>query len=181
MTEARQILETAIDEFSIEKFSRFFREKSRQFKEAAAGEKDYSRYNDDDFKNGLKLGEINFSDGDNLIVCAFEVTKELSERAGKKAQYQKSKDILKSAENQKFSAGIFIFNDSSGNFRFSLVYPEAIGTKRQWNNWRRFTYFVSRELTNKTFKQRIGDGDFFRGKDSPDPDLADYKSAGKAE
>jgi len=157
MSEATQILETIVNNFSVEKFCRFFREKSQQFVER---EENYSHYNDIDFKNGLKLGEINFLDGDCLVICAFEVKKELSERSGKKAQYQKAKDILKSTENQKYSAGIFIFYDANGNFRFSLVYPESIGTHRQWNNFRRFTYFVSREFTNKTFKQRIGDGNF---------------------
>ncbi len=159
MSEAKQMLETIITDFSAEKFSRFFREKSRQF---VAREESYVRYNDDDFKSGLKLGEINFPDNDSLLVCVFEVKKELSERAGKKAQYGKAKAILKATENQKFSAGIFIFYDQNGNFRFSLVYPESIGTTRQWNNFRRFTYFVSADpqITNKTFKQRIGDGDF---------------------
>ncbi len=157
MSEARQILDTIIDDFSAEKFSRFFREKSRQF---VPHESSFFRYNDANFTNGLKIGEINFSDGDSLIVCAFETTKELSERAGKRAQYQKAKDILKSTENQKFSAGIFIFYNSNGNFRFSLVYPESIGTHRQWSNFRRFTYFVSKEFTNKTFLERIGITDF---------------------
>lgn len=159
MSEAKQILETIINDFSVEKFNRFFREKSRQFVERG---ENYSRYNDDDFKNGLKLGEINFSSGDGLIICAFEVTKELSERAGKKAQYQKAKIILKSSENQKFSAGIFIFSDLNGSFRFSLVYdiPKSNG-HRDWNNYKRFTYFVSSEphITNKTFLKQIGSGD----------------------
>jgi len=159
MSEARQILEIIIDDFSAEKFSRFFREKSRQF---VARKESYTRYNDNEFKNGLKLGEINFSDNDKMIICAFEAKKELSERSGKKAQYDKAKVILKSAENQKYSAGIFIFYDPNGNFRFSLVYPESIGTTRQWNDFRRFTYFVNADpqITNKTFKQRVGDGDF---------------------
>ena len=109
MSEARQILESIIDDFSPEKFSRFFREKSRQF---VPREESYSHYNDADFIAASKLGEINFPDSDSMIVCAFSATKELSERAGKKAQYQKAKDILKSAENQRFSAGIFIFYNS---------------------------------------------------------------------
>ncbi len=159
MSEAKQILETIINDFSAEKLSRFFREKSRQF---VIREENYARYNDDDFKNGVKLGEINFSDNDRLFICVFEVKKELSERAGKKTQYEKAKAILKKTENQIYSASIFIFYDANGNFRFSLVYPESIGTRRQWNNFRRFTYFVSSDpqITNKTFKQRIGDGDF---------------------
>ena len=153
--DARPILENIISEFAPEKFSRLFREKSRQF---AAREADLSRYNDDDFAAGKKQGEIKFSDGEQLLICTFAAQKPLSERTGKKAQYEKAKKILK--EKQAYAAGIFIFYDAGGNFRFSLVYPESTGAKRQWNNFRRFTYFVSNEFTNKTFLKRIGDGEF---------------------
>lgn len=159
-TDALPILKDIIGDFAPEKLSRFFREKSRQF---AAREADLSQYNDDDFAASKKQGEIKFSDGDQLLVCTFAVQKPLSERSGKKAQYEKAKKILK--EMQVYAAGIFIFYDPSGNFRFSLVYPESTGAKRQWNNFRRFTYFVSNDpsVTNKTFLQRIGgkkDDDF---------------------
>lgn len=159
MSDAKRILESIIDEYSVEKFGRFFREKSNQF---APRQETYSRYEDNNFTNGIKIGEINFFEIDSLLICVFEVTKALSERAGKKAQYDKAKSILKSTENQKYSAGIFIFYDQTGNFRFSLVYPESIGTRRQWNNFRRFTYFVSPEFTNKTFLKQIGVKEFLR-------------------
>lgn len=166
MNEARQILESIIYEFSVDKFVRFFRTKSQKF--APRGES-YSHFNDDNFIKGLKIGEINFTGTDSLLICAFEVTRPLSERVGKKAQYEKAKGILKSTLNQRFSAGIFIFYDSTGNFRFSLVYPESIGIRRQWNNFRRFTYFVSSEFTNKTFIKQIGIKEFTH--------LEDIKSA----
>jgi len=153
-SDARPILEDIISDFALEKFSRFFREKSRQF---ADRQEDLTHYNDADFAAGAKQGEIKFPDGDELIVCTFKVRQPLSERSGKKAQYEKAKKILK---EKQISAGIFIFCDAGGNFRFSLVYPESMGAKRQWNNFRRFTYFVSGEFTNKTFLNRIGDGDF---------------------
>jgi len=159
MSEAKQILESIISDFSPEKFIRFFREKNRNF---VARENNYSRYNDSDFKNGTQLGEIKLQDNDSLLICAFEVKKPLSERAGKKAQYEKAKAILKATENQIYCAGIFIFYDANGHFRFSLIYPESIGTKRQWNNFRRFTYFVSKEFTNKTFLKQIGDKEFHK-------------------
>lgn len=155
MNEARQILEKIIDDFAVEKFVRFFREKSRQFVER---QEDLAHYNDDDFTNGKKLGEITFLEDDRLIVCAFAVKKPLSERSGKKAQYEQAKSLLKTI--QSFSAGIFIFYDQASNFRFSLIYPESIGNKRQWNNFRRFTYFVSKDQTNRTFCTRVGEGDF---------------------
>jgi len=154
-TDVHPILENIISDFIPEKFSRFFREKSRHY---ADKQEDLIHYNDADFAAGAKQGEIKFSDGDQLLICAFAAKKPLSERSGKKAQYEKAKKILK--EKQVYVAGIFIFYDPSGNFRFSLVYPESTGAKRQWNNFRRFTYFVSNEFTNKTFLKRIGDGEF---------------------
>lgn len=157
MSETRQILESIIDDFSTDKFTRFFRAKSQKF--TPRGE-NYGPYNDENFIKGQKIGEVNFTDTDILLICAFGVTKSLSERAGKKSQYDKAKNILKSSGNQKYSGGIFIFYDQSGNFRFSLVYPESSGIRRQWNNFRRFTYFVSREFTNKTFLKQIGDKEF---------------------
>ncbi len=157
MSETKQILDSIINDFSTEKFNLFFRRKTQgKFREI---NQSYKQYDDSDFENGSKLGEAEFGDG-KLLVCSFEVQKSLSERSGKKAQYEKAKSILKSVENQIYSAGIFIFYDQSGSFRFSLIYPESIGTRRQWNHFKRFTYFVSQEFTNKTFLQRIGDGDF---------------------
>jgi adenine-specific DNA-methyltransferase len=155
MNEARQILEKIINDFAVEKFVRFFREKSRSFAER---QEDLTQYNHDNFTNGKKLGEMTFPEDDRLIVCAFEVKTPLSERSGKKAQYEQAKSLLKTI--QSFSAGIFIFYDQDANFRFSLIYPESIGNKRQWNNFRRFTYYVSKDQTNKTFCIRVGEGDF---------------------
>jgi len=157
MSETRQILDSIINSFSTKEFNLFFRKKTQgKFREI---NQSHHYFDDSDFKNCLILGEAEFEDG-KLLVCALEAQKSLSEKSGKKAQYEKAKSILKSAENQVYSAGIFIFYDQSGNFRFSLVYPESIGTRRQWNNFKRFTYFVSSDQANKTFLQRIGDGDF---------------------
>jgi len=155
--EARSILESIITDFDPEKFVHFFRRKSPQFSPA---KDDLHIYNDENFTAAKKLGEIKFTNSDRLIVCTFAAKNPLTERSGKKAQYDKAKKILK--EQQIYAAGIFIFYDADSNFRFSLVYPEYTGEKRQWSNFRRFTYFVSNEFTNKTFLQRIAarDDDF---------------------
>ncbi|NLA41364.1 MAG: hypothetical protein GX874_08150 [Smithella sp.] len=152
--EARPILENIIEDFEPEKFVLFFRRKSPRFSEAKEG---LQHYNDENFAQARKLGEIEFADSERLIVCTLSMQKALTERSGKKAQYDKAKKILK--EQQIYSAGIFIFYDDDGNFRFSLVYPEYAGTKKVWSNFRRFTYFVSREFTNKTFLQRLASRD----------------------
>jgi hypothetical protein len=151
---SREILQDIIDNFLSDKFSRFFRDKNRSF---SPRQEDAGHYDDENFKNGLRLGEIKFTDTEKLIVCAFQVKQSLSERSGKKAQYEKGKKILKDTQSD---VGIFIFYDQTGNFRFSLIYPETIGNRRQWSSFRRFTYFVSREFTNKTFLQRIGGNEF---------------------
>ena len=151
---SREILQNIIKDFSPDKFVRFFREKNRAF---APIQEELVQYNDQDFKNGLKLGEIKFSDIEQLAICAFQASQPLSERSGKKAQYEKGKRILK---NEQYDAGIFIFYDQQGNFRFSLIYANYLGMKRDWSNFRRFTYFVSKEFTNKTFLNQIGATDF---------------------
>ncbi len=152
---SREILQNIINNFETERFVRFFREKNRSF---APKREDLIQYEDNNFKNGFKLGEIKFDSGEQMFVCAFRANQSLSERSGKKSQYEKAKKILKETQSD---AGIFIFYDRQNNFRFSLIYANYLGTRRDWSNFRRFTYFVSKkEFTNKTFLQRIGDGNF---------------------
>lgn len=154
----RTKLEEIIKSFEIKEFSQFFRLKTRTEGNFRPGEERLSQYDDADFFDFIKLGQIEFSESQRLIVAGAMANKDLSERSGKKAQYEKAKKMLR--ELSVYSAGIFIFYDNGGNFRFSLIYPESVGTRREWSNFRRFTYFVSKELTNKTFLQRIGDGNF---------------------
>lgn len=151
---SKEMLQDIIAEFSPDKFIKFFREKSRDFSTRGEVFPDYNDYN---FNNGLKLGEIYFPDGQKMVACAFRAEQHLSERSGKKAQYEKGKKILKELQAD---AGIFIFYDEPGNFRFSLIYANYLGKRRDWNNFRRFTYFVGKELTNKTFLRQIGEADF---------------------
>lgn len=157
MNETRQILEDLINNFSVEKFTKFFREKNLQF---VASSKNRPEYDDDSFMKALQLGEIRFSEIEQVVIYAFQASGDLSEKLGKKAQYEKAKLVLKSVDNQRFTAGIFIFYDEQGSFRFSLVYPEFMGKRKLWNSFKRFTYFVSRDLTNKTFHKQIGEKRF---------------------
>ena len=151
---SRDVLQNIIEDFTPDKFVRFFRVKNRTF---ASRQEELEQYNDTSFKNSLKLGEINFSREEQMIICVLKSPKDLSERSGKKEQYEKGKKILKERQSD---AGIFVFYDEKKDFRFSLIYTNYLGKHRDWSNFRRFTYFVSDEFTNKTFLQRIGDGDF---------------------
>ena len=150
---SREILKNIIENFSTKKFVHFFRSKNTSFRPI---QEELSNYNDENFTSSEKIGEIKFQDN-NLIICSFRVLKELIERSGKKKQYELGKKILKETNSD---AGIFIFYDQSGNFRFSLIYTEYLGTKRKFSYFKRFTYFVSPCLINKTFLEQIGEGDF---------------------
>lgn len=105
-----------------------------------------------------KLGEIEFSTAERLIVCSIAVARSLNERSGKKQQYDLAKKIL-TRYNNDFD-GIFVFHDPQGNFRFSLIYANYFGTRKSFSNYRRFTYYVSTTQTNKTFINRMTEGDF---------------------
>jgi hypothetical protein len=144
-----------IRNYSSENLAKFFRWKSRDF---APTKESINHISEEGFQDIQKLGEIQFSNKDQLLVCSIKVTKDLTERSGKKAQFELAKKILK--YYQDLYDGIFVFHDANGNFRFSLIYANYYGTRKSFSNYRRFTYYVSPQLTNKTFKQRVGDGDF---------------------
>lgn len=151
---SRVILEEIINHFEPGKFTRFFRDKNNKF---APREESYREYDEENFVKGTKLGEIVFDDAEKVVVITFEAKQSLSEKTGKRTQYEKGKKILK---EKQYDAGIFVFYDSSGNFRFSLIYTNYLGRRRDWSVFRRFTYFVGRKFTNKTFIKQIGEKDF---------------------
>ncbi len=151
---ARAILNDIIRNFNLEDFIFFFVQKNGKFRPYNEPQ-DY--FNDENFTGCTFLGEIPFDNVTKLHIYAFKVNRDLTERSGKKAQYEKGKEVLKA--NQA-DAGIFIFYDNNGRFRFSLIHAIYIGTRREWSHFKRYTYFVSPEATNRTFLQRIGDGDF---------------------
>jgi adenine-specific DNA-methyltransferase len=149
-----KIIGNLIHNISLDTLERFFRDRNSMF--APTREK-MPQYEDDMFEKAINLGNIQLDLIEHIIVCVFHVTRELTERSGKKAQYDKAKKIIRDLQAD---AGIFVFIGENGNFRFSLVYANYLGTKVDYSSFRRFTFFVSPELTNKTFIQRIGEGDF---------------------
>ena len=151
----KQKLENLIKDFNLEKLDEFLFDAN-----FAEDKEDFSSLNSEDiFSEVQKLGEIKTEDDNKKIVVATaKVKNDLSERSSRKRQYDLGKKFLTNQNN--YEAGIFVFYDKHGSFRFSLIYPTYLGTKRVLNSFKRFTYFVSPDLTNKTFKHQIGDGDF---------------------
>lgn len=149
---SKELLQAIIDVgVSKESLNSFFNSVSNNYSEK---ETPLSSSKDPRFSNLEMLGEIVFSPSQKLVVVSAQVSDNLSERSSKKAQYETAKRVLK--DLLKYDAAIFVFYNNSGSFRFSLVYAQYVGTKINFSNFRRFTYFVDPAQTNKTFKDRVG-------------------------
>ena len=110
----------------------------------------------DKYESIVKIGEAEI-DKDELIVIASKTNEPLTERTGKKNQYEIAKTILK---HEVKDASLFVFYDDEGNFRFSFVKANYLGTKRDFTDFKRYTYFVTPSQTNKTFIQQVGGCNF---------------------
>jgi len=148
-------IESLIQQFNNDNLHALLRTKTRTFRQL---EENLPHLNDDQFSDSTLFGEFKVNE-DLMAVVTAKVTKPLSERSGKKAQYTLGKKFLKDA--QKYVGGFFIFYDDKGDFRFSLIYDIPLSTgKRDWSNFRRYTYFVSKDQTNKTFIKQFTEADF---------------------
>lgn len=147
-----------IQEFTPENAQSFFKSKIGSF-EPQRESLDYliadARF--DSFKNLHKIGQVAFKDSDELLVFTGEFSGELSERSSKKRQFEIAKLILK--EDFKDGA-IFIFYDANGRFRFSFIRKNYGNKEQKLTSWKRYTYFVDPDKTNKTFKNRINGSNF---------------------
>lgn len=89
-----------------------------------------------------------------LGFISVQVNNNLSEKSGKKSQYDLAKTLLK--ENERyFDYGIFLFYDTECNFRYSLIFNTIQENKRAFNTYKRYTYFVDNTQPNTTFLNRI--------------------------
>ena len=104
-----------------------------------------------------KLGAIEFADSRRMVILAGQVEKELTTHSGKQKQYEIARKVLK---EDLYDAGIFVFHDETGHFRFSLITAQYTGARREFSSFRRYTYFVSPDLPAHTFLTQIGKADF---------------------
>jgi hypothetical protein len=154
-----KVLEQLIEDFGREKLIQFYKQCSDNFRPVPVSE-DYSNYlpeGDGRFGKIEQIGQIDYEKQAKTIaffVCP--VSGELSEKDSKKKQYEIGKKILK--DNYR-DAGIFVFHGDK-NFRLSLIAASYFGPKREFTTFRRYTYFVSPDLTNKTFKDQLKKCDF---------------------
>ena len=154
-----KLINNLIDNFSLEKLNDLMQGLDSSFKPAIEDLSIYLKDTYSQFSDLVKLGESeNKKQGyENLILFACKYNGELTERSSKKSQFDIAKTVLK----QDFKDGaIFVFYDEIGNFRFSFIKRFYGDTKQKFTNWKRYTYFVSKAQTNRTFIERITKYDF---------------------
>ncbi len=147
-------LNQLIQNFSNHNLLRFFERRNSRTVEK---NQDFPHLSMEGFGTPCHICRISFPPVSHLDVFSIPVQEDLSFRSGKKKQYDFAIQILK--QINAFN-GIFVFYDSAGNFRFSFIYRVPEGPRVRSSNYRRFTYFVSSKLTNKTFRMRVGSCNF---------------------
>ena len=84
---SKELLQKVIDKGVEGYLNEFFQGVSNYYTEL---EDDLSEYDGDGFSDFQAIGEINFSPSEKLVVVTANVAGDLTERSGKKAQYEKA-------------------------------------------------------------------------------------------
>lgn len=101
-----------------------------------------------------QLGIFEFTNIDKLPVFVIALNTPINEKTGKKYQFDLAKSILK---NHGYINGLFLFhNIQQQAFRMSLVFSEFHDTKRKFNYYKRFSFYVSPQQNNRTFIKQFG-------------------------
>lgn len=152
----RKLLENLIADFSPQKLSSFFRQASGSFRPQNA---DYGRLLNEEspLDTMNQIGRVEFDSSSRMLFVVGHSPQELTSRSSKLKQFEMAKKIL---QEEDADAGIFVYHDDAGHFRFSLVVTQYQGTKRSYNNFRRYTYFLSPDEPQRTFVEQIGRADF---------------------
>ena len=148
-------LRTLAENFSLDNLKTYLIDNgfSVEIKDVFDTEDIEERYKISDIK---EIGSIRLKQEADLLVFATKI-ENLTERTSKKRQFDIAKRIL---EKYRKFYGLFIFYDEGKRFRFSFVFKTAYGTKAQYSHYKRFTFFVSPERTNKTFINQLRYCDF---------------------
>ncbi|MRX46404.1 Eco57I restriction-modification methylase domain-containing protein [Pedobacter puniceum] len=151
-------MDNLINNFSIDALQSFFYNKISSFKPIKENLSDILLKNNfNQFTDLLKIGETTFNGSEDLLVFTCKAKTILSERSSKKQQFEIAKKVLK--EDFKDGA-IFVFYDDAGSFRFSFLRKNYGNKEQKFTTWKRYTYYIEKDKTNKTFKNRIGNADF---------------------
>jgi len=152
------LLDRMIAGFDTEVLISFLRSKLAGFR----GEMmDYFHYLNDSqaerYSNVCKIGETLLNGSEQIIAIVAQTNDPLTERIGKKTQYEIAKTILKA---EMADLAFFVFYDEAGAFRFSIVHAERERDRMQFSTFRRYTYYVAKDQTNRTFREQVGNATF---------------------
>ncbi|WP_448588760.1 Eco57I restriction-modification methylase domain-containing protein [Thermodesulfobium sp.] len=148
-----EIVESLIEGFSNDKLRKLL-DRNDLFR---PNDEDLEYFEFKEFENIKNLGNIDFEDGYRFGLFSAKVKANLSERSGKKEQFKLAKKII---IDRNLEVAIFAFYDDDSKFRLSLIYREYLGTKSEYSPYKRFTFYVDKSRTNKTFKSQIGKCNF---------------------
>lgn len=148
-------MDNLINNFSVKTATDFFFHKFDSFSE----DLDDLSYllKDENFSLLEKIGEAKLENAEDIIMFTCKSEFDLTERSSKKSQYEIAKAVMR---QEVMDSAIGIFYDRKGNFRFSFVRTNYGNKQEKFSTWKRFTYFVTKDQTNKTFRQRINEADF---------------------
>ncbi|MEO0202375.1 MAG: class I SAM-dependent DNA methyltransferase, partial [candidate division WOR-3 bacterium] len=136
------IIKELIDSFSPGVLIRFLEEKDEEFEFLR------EKYEPEgDFREIELIARKELEDSNKFGVWVIKTQAELSERSGKRKQFELAKNILK---NDFFDAGLFAFYDENGNFRLSLVYAIYKGKKLELSSYKRYTHFIEKGKRYRT-------------------------------
>lgn len=152
-----ELLEQIIRDFNRDTLIQFYKLSSDKFRPESKDFSDNLPKDDKRFENIEQIGRIDYEKkAKSIAFFISSVSGEISEKDSKKKQYDIGKKILK---DNYLDAGIFVFYGKN-NFRLSLIAASYSGPRRKFTTFKRYTYFVSPDLKNKTFKDQLKKCDF---------------------
>jgi hypothetical protein len=166
MSEGERLAKELAEDFSLERLKDFLFEKDFTVEESQPPIELKEKLKES-VRSIRQVAYKELEDIGKFRAYAIELKENITERSSKKRQFEIAKEILKA---DQLTAGLFVFYPQEGkSFRFSLVFTEPYGTRREYSPYKRYTYFVSPELPNKTFIKQVGGCEF--------KDLKEIKSA----
>jgi len=147
-----------IKNFSIDNLQSFFRQKLRSFRPKKTDYSDlFDGKTEEKYTDIFKIGEAELKDSDELLVFSAQTQSSLTYKTGKRQQFEMAKKVL---QNEQKDAAFFIFYDEEKNFRFSFVKANFEGKTKKYTDFKRYTYFVSKEQSNRTFIEQTEKAEF---------------------
>ncbi|MDR1881874.1 MAG: Eco57I restriction-modification methylase domain-containing protein [Prevotella sp.] len=151
------LLDKIIEDFNINDLRSFLGGKLSGFRGEIMDYSDFLNVNQRQYSRVCKIGETTLKGNEHIIAIVAETADSLTERSGKKMQYEIAKTILKT---EIADLAFFVFYDADGNFRFSIIHIQREKDKTHYSSFKRYTYYVSKDQTNKTFREQIGNSNF---------------------